>query len=56
MTNERQRAGGSYAEGRNTIFALCQKGHKPLNLFSKKKPLTLTLSPFPQTKLRVENP
>ncbi|PMB54130.1 hypothetical protein CEN39_00770 [Fischerella thermalis CCMEE 5201] len=36
FTEERQRAGGSYAEGRNIFFS-CQKGLKPLNSFMKSR-------------------
>ncbi|MEH2381769.1 MAG: hypothetical protein V7K27_23255 [Nostoc sp.] len=36
ITEERQRAGGRRQKEENTIFALCQKGLKPLNLFMKK--------------------
>jgi len=36
MTEERQRAGGRRQKEENAIFALCQEGHKPLNLFMKK--------------------
>ncbi len=42
VTKERQRAEGSYAEGKN-LFSICQYGYKPLNLFMKGKKKCISL-------------